>query len=276
MSADIDAKNLLEAALDHAFSPPSLRDRVPGPSVSETEKNGHEEVAQAQAPERRGEEDRTSIPDPAVDTWKVEYDEQVRTWRAQSAEAREKAENERARWEGIRAVEKKEAAQKESESRGSEWDEKKGEGYTVVPTVPDRSLETHGELEAHTQADMTDDLQKWEDIHSSATSSFPSMSFPERISTPSPTPAQYRVTEPSRTATLAIFDSSLSTRTRVKALLASLAINLLLPFVNGVMLGFGEVFAKEVIVGWFGWKKPGSIAASAGLRTSSQRQRWSN
>ena len=39
--------------------------------------------------------------------WKTEYDSQVLEWRAQSAEAREKAEKERARWEAIRAEEAK-------------------------------------------------------------------------------------------------------------------------------------------------------------------------
>jgi hypothetical protein len=39
---------------------------------------------------------------------------------------------------------------------------------------------------------------------------------------------------------------------------------MLLPFVNGVMLGFGEIFAKNVVVGWFGWKKvPGPWTASS-------------
>ena len=40
------------------------------------------------------------------DTWKSEYESHVQSWRAQSAEAREKAEKERAKWEGIRENEK--------------------------------------------------------------------------------------------------------------------------------------------------------------------------
>lgn len=69
-------------------------------------------------------------------------------------------------------------------------------------------------------------------------------------------------------ASIAIFDSSLSTKTRVVALLGSLAINLFLPFVNGVMMGFGEIFAENVVWKWFGWAKtrsrinrgPGNVA----------------
>jgi len=45
------------------------------------------------------------------------------------------------------------------------------------------------------------------------------------------------------------------------AFASSLAINLFLPFVNGVMLGFGEVFAKNLMLGWLGW---GSTATHVG------------
>lgn len=40
------------------------------------------------------------------DVWKAQYESQVEAWRAQSAEARLKAERERQRWESIRALEK--------------------------------------------------------------------------------------------------------------------------------------------------------------------------
>jgi hypothetical protein len=46
------------------------------------------------------------------ESWKAEYEAQVHSWRAQSAEAREKAERERLRWETIRAIEKEEAAKR--------------------------------------------------------------------------------------------------------------------------------------------------------------------
>jgi len=103
---------------------------------------------------------------------------------------------------------------------------------------------------------------KWETVAGSMDSSFPSMSFPEH---PTPYPP---VEEPQFTPTLAIFDSSLSTRTRVTALFSSLAINLFLPFVNGVMLGFGEVFAKNVLFVNLKWpwkSRPGLAAAGRGL-----------
>lgn len=43
------------------------------------------------------------------DEWKSEYESHVQSWRAESAEAREKAERERAKWEEIRAKEREEA-----------------------------------------------------------------------------------------------------------------------------------------------------------------------
>ncbi|TRM69996.1 hypothetical protein BD626DRAFT_21585 [Schizophyllum amplum] len=43
--------------------------------------------------------------DDGSDEWKAEYDAHLRTWRAQAAEARAKAEKERKRWEDIRAAE---------------------------------------------------------------------------------------------------------------------------------------------------------------------------
>lgn len=124
------------------------------------------------------------------------------------------------------------------------------------------------------------------------TSSFPSMTIPSDLHSPTSSNqhlhgehARRRYEEELRhshhshrhhgdkpgTATLAIFDSQLSTTTRVKALASSLAINLLLPFINGVMLGFGEIFAKNVLVGWLGWKIPGTkVATNVGIRARTQ------
>lgn len=73
---------------------------------------------------------------------------------------------------------------------------------------------------------------------------------------------------PPPSATMAIFDANLPLQTRLGALASSLAINCLLPFINGVMLGFGEIFAKNVVVGWLGWKLPGS---NVGINSSRRR-----
>ncbi|KAL7279045.1 LOW QUALITY PROTEIN: hypothetical protein ACG7TL_006879 [Trametes sanguinea] len=137
--------------------------------------------------------------------------------------------------------------------------------------------------------------EKWDDMTSSLTSSFPSMSFPSdphspsssaRRDLPPPPPHhqhphsaghahgpghlhghhhhhQHVGAEAPKTATLSVFDSSLSPKTRALALFSSLAINVLLPFVNGVMLGFGEIFAKNVVVQWLGWKIPGTASSAS-------------
>jgi len=99
------------------------------------------------------------------------------------------------------------------------------------------------------------------------------MSFPEHGETP---PHERRVTPQPVPVSLtsAIFDSSLSRHTRLTAFFSSLAVNLLLPFVNGVMLGFGEIFAKNIVMDWLGWNlKPGSVATTVGIRGSSREQR---
>ncbi|KAF8623621.1 hypothetical protein AX17_007323 [Amanita inopinata Kibby_2008] len=277
MSLDNESEHILEAALSQAFSaPPSHRTslQVSKPDSDETKS---EEAVQSQPAEQPGGETSTGSEQASgVDTWREEYEAHVRTWRAQSAEAREKAEKERTKWEAIRAAEQEEGARRGPESKDSEWEavaEKKKESSSGQAGLAGSSSEHAEPHEPHSRPDTTDESQKWEDIQSSETSSFPSMTFPERTRTPSPPPTRHRPPQAPETATLAIFDSSLSARTRVKAILASLAINLVLPFVNGVMLGFGEVFAKNVIIGWFGWRQPGSIASSVGVGASSQRQR---
>ena len=65
--------------------------------------------------------------EPEPETWKEEYDAQVEAWRAQSAEAREKAEAERAKWEAIRKEEK-------AQRRASGVPETKEDIPTGLPT----------------------------------------------------------------------------------------------------------------------------------------------
>lgn len=132
--------------------------------------------------------------------------------------------------------------------------------------------------------------ERWEDIPSSLASSYPSMSFPSDPHSPSSDPhrlhphhhAQHHehpahhhgpghTHDAPPSTTLAVFDSTLSPKTRALALLSSLAINFFLPFLNGVMLGCGEMFAKHVVVRWLGWpvsSGSGSVAANVGLGKS--------
>ncbi|KAJ7052613.1 hypothetical protein C8F01DRAFT_1236448 [Mycena amicta] len=254
----------LAAALSSAFAcPPTF------PAAESV----HVEVTSS-ASESTSESSVTS--DSIEDLSQSEYEAHVADWRAQSAEQREKAEKERARWEAIRAAEKQEAALQKAALPSSEH------GWETVGTTPQAARPSSSPADPRDLVkiatvqktdslhDTGDESQKWDEVSEPLTSSFPSMSFPDRTNTPSP---QHHHPPPPRleSATTAIFDSSLSSHTRLTALFSSLAINLLLPFVNGVMLGFGEIFAKNIVLDYFGWSplsRPGSVAAAAGLRTS--------
>ncbi|SAL95031.1 hypothetical protein [Absidia glauca] len=62
---------------------------------------------------------------------------------------------------------------------------------------------------------------------------------------------------------------------RFQAILKSTAINFLLPFINGVMLGFGEILANELVLkyGWFEFARPNNVASvglSGGVNTTAE------
>lgn len=239
------------------------------------------------------------------DTWQTTYSAQVSEWHAQSASARTKAGLTRANWEVVRAREK---AERQALGQPSESSDALGAHITVNTAAASetvsrshsasvaslRSVE-HVESQStehavqHGKAESGSPSQPWEHLSSSLTSSYPSMSFPDASTpqSPSPQPALLAPTfapapvhshpHPKETQDPtyippsilpSIMDNTVAPRTRLSFVLSSLAINLLLPFINGVMLGFGEIFAKDVVVGWFGWKtrRPGSTAAGLGLR----------
>ncbi|KAG1843521.1 hypothetical protein C8R48DRAFT_465917 [Suillus tomentosus] len=145
---------------------------------------------------------------------------------------------------------------------------------------------SHLHAPQHLKMDSGSPSQKWEHIDSSPTSSYPSMSFPETSIPSSPSPphvslqqttgrhqpqeqhsAERKPSNVPPSTIPSLLDSSIAPRTRMNLLLSSLAINLFLPFVNGVMLGFGEIFAKNVLVGWMGWKsQSGRTATNVGIR----------
>jgi ABC-type nickel/cobalt efflux system permease component RcnA len=85
----------------------------------------------------------------------------------------------------------------------------------------------------------------------------------------STTAASNRGTPPS--VTLSIFSAGLSPRARALAIASSIAINFVLPFINGVMLGFGEIFAKNFVAPLFGIRPPS--VASVGVRTPTAKDR---
>jgi len=92
----------------------------------------------------------------------------------------------------------------------------------------------------------------------------------ERVEKIAP-PARSKIESPP-SVSLSVFDPRLSNRSRAVALLTSFAINLALPFVNGVMLGFGEIFARSLLTKW-GWSVPGGAATAVGIGASKSRRR---
>ncbi|CAE6414764.1 unnamed protein product [Rhizoctonia solani] len=347
MSSD-EAKEQIESVLslfDGAFTPVDVpvhpfRPQTPPPPI------------RVDNPPQEGGPPSSS--DPNADSWKDQYETHVATWRAESAEARAKAEAERAKWEKLRAeghVPEHETWETVGPNIGAESDIFSSTG-TVV-SVPEVSPDAHGSVADEvnvppvtSDADARDlvsgekdggkgtevlgqntlgyppstdsvpnpessdvdaspvnlsgaDLSAnegpntWEEVPSVG-SSFPSL--PEQHNTNTiPLQPTYRPRQPTHkkekehrhhhhreshhppapapppSLTLSIFDSSLPTRTRVIALFSSLAINMFLPFVNGVMLGFGEIFARNVIGPWFGWPKP--VATSVGVRAARDKKR---
>ncbi|KAH7873844.1 hypothetical protein F5879DRAFT_926657 [Lentinula edodes] len=262
-------ESLLEAALTESFTPPPSRRQskiVPAPTSSSL----RTELSPTPAEALENSEITSE------DAWKNEYEEQVKTWRLQSAEAREKAERERAKWEALREAEKFAGVPPPPPLPVQQNSPSPLEMSDSPSPADARDLVTGETPKAtsHSRQLTSEDSQKWEHLPSEVTSSLPSMSFPEdsgHEETGVP-PSQSPPTAPT-SATLSVFDNTLSTSTRVKAFASALAINLLLPFVNGVMLGFGEIFAKNVVLRWFGWgtNVPRSTAASLGLRGKSHR-----
>lgn len=114
-----------------------MRKLAPNPALG-TEKDGHEAAGKPQAHEQPSD-DPISASNVSADSWKAGYDEQVRAWHAESAEARARAVKERTRWEAIRAAEKEKAA---LEPHESEWESvaKKDESSVVVPDVPEANV----------------------------------------------------------------------------------------------------------------------------------------
>ncbi|KAF8532189.1 hypothetical protein JB92DRAFT_2845414 [Gautieria morchelliformis] len=305
----------LQAALATAFTDSPILSPSPSTLASISQSPDYE-PAQEQVEEGR-----------ADDSWKDEYDQHLSHWRAESAAARETAEQERERWRLIREQEEKQQADREQERetqagvqrKDSEWETvsrssnigepesaskhavEAGRGISAakeaavaVQDTPRHSsanpADTRELVTGETPRRHVDTIQNpatvpappsnmddhglsssrtWEEVPSDD-SSFPSLSFPERSAAPSPDPRErplYRQPPAPPSVTLAVFDSSLSRRARTLALISSIGINMFLPFINGVMLGFGEIFAKNV-VSFFGW----NTSTAVGLRAAPGRR----
>ncbi|KAH9063871.1 hypothetical protein EDB87DRAFT_1600803 [Lactarius vividus] len=258
----------------------------------------------------------SSVSPAEFEAWKAEYESQVAEWRRQNATARERAEAVRRIEEqqqgGADGQQRRDTHVSEASvelggtsTSQSEWEAVSHQSTGApsdghpTPMPPARGGPAEGKHHPHPQPPSTDaqtahrppaaagvavdptGSPNWENVPSSPTSSFPSMSFPEpsRPHSPEHTTHISRVAAPASappaaaSATLAVFDDTLPKRKRVWALITSLSVNMLLPFVNGVMLGFGEIFAKTVVVGWLGWGP--TVATNVGLDApSASKRRW--
>ncbi|GJJ08589.1 hypothetical protein Clacol_002808 [Clathrus columnatus] len=234
-----EAVNPLQAALQDAFQ----ESPIP-PSHQENEISVTTSTSDIQQP--------TSQSISSEDNkWKEEYEQLQASWLTESAIAREKAERNREQWTQIRDEERKLKSEETPISINLT--------KTDSPSTDIITSTASGELEALSTS------RTWEQVPS-LPSSFPSFSLRESSSDshdhPELPPYQSPPIPPS--VTFAVFNTTLSTRARLLAFTSSLAINLFLPFINGVMLGFGEIFAKNVVIGYFGWDIPGS---GVGVRT---------
>ncbi|KAF9223881.1 hypothetical protein BS17DRAFT_124087 [Gyrodon lividus] len=287
-----DEHQLLRAALESPFQPvdvPLQPAVLPAPTASSPPTSSNPVPADSTSSASSSDPPQSAEEDP----WKAEYEAQVE-WEAvrlREADERKALGQESEAWDSLGShITASFAAASEAlsgsvaslgsaslaDSRDFGSEEQHGEGSHAYG----------GDHAEHVKTESVSPSQKWENISSSPTSSYPSMSFPEAsapqspFSHPVPLPPasapsqshQIPPAEPDATtvppSTLpSIMNDRVAPRTRMSLILSSLAINLLLPFVNGVMLGFGEIFAKNVLVGWIGWKTlSGRTAANVGLR----------
>lgn len=128
-----------QSALDHAFTalpsppPPAPQPISAPPAITPSESQSNED-------QHISTSELVTTSDLEA-SWKAEYEAQVQSWRAHSAEAREKAEKERLKWESIRAIEKEE--------------EVKGKAADIVDDLPKSTVQQVGESSNIASADTT-------------------------------------------------------------------------------------------------------------------------
>jgi hypothetical protein len=116
---------IFQLSLSTSFSPTS----VPRQTTTQPSQSKGAESSAIDPP--ASSEIKLSESSTSTDDWKTEYHSQVNTWRAQSAEAREKAERERNRWEGIREAEKRDAEKRKAEGKSVHLEGHEGGWETV-------------------------------------------------------------------------------------------------------------------------------------------------
>ncbi|BEI88070.1 uncharacterized protein CcaverHIS019_0107880 [Cutaneotrichosporon cavernicola] len=314
-------EDTLAAAFDSSFTMPAAEPRL------ETEKAASP-ASEPTAPEEEGEGEGEGGED-----WKPTYEANLAQWRAEADEARQKAEETRAKFEAEQAAEAqavkdeakkaadaKKAAEKEAAHHenlasaletspapatvpahkravAEERDRKTREAWEMVKPKAEEAASSPSAPPSTAWEELSGTQSSIEDISASpvvpATGSYGSSrsggsSSPEK---PKPkaagtkgdgkkedipfpagiTPTSQGVNQAAGAAavpepanatpslTLSIFTAPGGLTT--KRVLAALGINLLLPFINGIMLGLGEITAREFVrVGRLWWKGERAIA----------------
>ena len=88
---------------------------------------------------------------------------------------------------------------------------------------------------------------------------------------PEPRPERHEETShqtpPAQPPSLTLSIFTMPSHLSFSRVFAVMSINLVLPFINGVMLGFGEIFAREVVkVSRSWWREGGSVFRSSERR----------
>ncbi|KAG8908342.1 hypothetical protein FRB99_007269 [Tulasnella sp. 403] len=300
MSTDAESgTNVLKAGLSEAFSEPiSLPSSVSDLTVSSGATPPVPAPTTAASLEAGAPPAEGAVSEAESASWREEYDARVAEWRAQNAAARKKAEETREKYAAIRAEEERAAASTSKDvgrqplpndpHRPPQGQPASSPPFSVSVPASDHEHDKWEDIPSVASSfpslpsQMNDGhVLTGEDGASRTTTNnenMPSSSVPDsgeegpteekqKTSTAGVTGAAggaavARQQRPS--VTPRILDAGLPWKTRAFALVSSLAINMFLPFVNGVMLGFGEIFARNVIAPWFGWK---SVINPSGTRT---------
>ncbi|KLO13468.1 hypothetical protein SCHPADRAFT_940383 [Schizopora paradoxa] len=305
----VDERNaLLESALSTAFSvidAPRVTPTLASESSSTSSSSSEEPVAEASATSESstGEEQWKKDYDSYVEGWKAESAvarEKAERTRAEW-EAKRQAEG---GGKGVLSEEEfpplagppnphfSRTNYPASPSPADARDSVSGEpsGHAHISQMSSFASVAAGEANSPPASQALEQSSHWEEVSSMQSS----LSFPEQSKSVSPEPVPKSTqkpeetksiertekaappapakTEPPPSASLSVFDSRLSTRSRTIALITSFAINLALPFVNGVMLGFGEIFARTLLARW-GWNVPGGAATAVGFGAASKSKR---
>ncbi|KAL1409949.1 hypothetical protein Q8F55_003948 [Vanrija albida] len=275
--SDFNAEDSLAAAFNSSFAMPAAAPRP---------------AAAAPEPEAEPAPEAAAAPELEVEDWKPSYEANLAVWEAEAAEARAKAEATRAKYEDeaaaqlkAKADESKKAAQASKEAKERvERESRLASALTEEPPRPHHKKAADTSSKVREAWELVKDTptptasapasQTWEEIsapHSSVediSASSPDRNVSEKHSTATGLPVQSSqavgagsVDGPAQppSLTLSIFTNHGALTAR--RVLAALGINLVLPFINGIMLGLGEITAREAVrFGRLWWRGERAIA----------------